>query len=36
MKIHVDMNQLLQNAAYISHQAQQYAVVYVNIYLMLY
>ena len=35
MKIHVDMNQLLQNAAYISQQAQQYAGVYVNIYQLL-
>ena len=35
MKIHVDMNQLLQNAAYISQQAQQYAGVYGNIYQLL-
>ena len=35
MKIHVDMIQVMTNAAYISQQAQQYAGVYGNIYQLL-
>lgn len=35
MKIHVDMNQLLQHASFISEQAQQYANTYEKIYQLL-
>ncbi len=35
MKIHIDMNQLLQNASFISEQAQQYANTYGKIYQLL-
>ncbi len=35
MKINVDMNQLLQNASYISQQAQRYADIYHRIYQLL-
>lgn len=35
MKIHVDMNQVVQHAAYITQQAQHYAGVYGNIYQLL-
>lgn len=35
MKINVDMNQLLQNAAFIQNQAQEYAKTYQGVYQLL-